>query len=428
MSEQSIEQETSTEEVNEILTAVPPWVLRWGITLIFLVLACILLISTLIKYPDLIKAGLKVNSLNAPKSVLAKQNGKLTALLVAEGQLVTVNQPLAYFESIGHPEDVLELNKRLKEFRAKILAQDNELVVLPDRLQLGELQSSYQNFYDQYLQYRSTLTGGYYNSQLDFLTKDLAYIKALNQQIIKQQNVQLKEYANQVQEYSAYQKLYKNKVISRSEFSQQEIKYLASKYPLQQTETEILKNTGNYSAKEKELMDLRHTIALDKAKFLQALNQCINESDNWILQHILLSPVTGKVSFAGILQQNQNVTVNQELFVVNPGNSNFFGEVHIPQHNMGKIKEGARILVKLHSYPYEQYGIIGGKLTYISDVAYHDSIFVAKVSFEKFENQESGMKIILKNGMQGDAEIITEESSLFRRFFTSIEKILNFIY
>lgn len=66
-----------------------------------------------------------------------------------------------------------------------------------------------------------------------------------------------------------------------------------------------------------------------------------------------------------------------------------------------------------------------GQLTYISDVTYRDSVFIAKVSFEHFEVKESDHKIMLKNGMQGDAEMITEESSLLKRFFRNIIKVLN---
>jgi HlyD family secretion protein len=425
MPENLFDQNINSEEVHEIITAVPSWILRWGITLVFAILGGIALLSAFINYPDIIKTSLKVNCLNAPKSVLAKQTGKLTALLVSEGQTVKAGQSLAYLESTASAEDVLTLSRELKLVQSKILKRQFEAIVLPEGLNIGEMQGSYQNFYQQYLQYQATTKNGYYLNRMAFLQKDLADIKALNGQILKQQKIQQQEYANQEQEYKAYQQLYTSKVISRSEFTQQENKYLASKYPLQQSETAILNNSGTYSAKEKELLELRHTILEEQAKFVQALNQCITESNNWMMRHILISPVNGKVSFAGIVQENQNVQANQEIFIINPGNADFFGEIQIPQYNMGKIKQGTKILVKMRSYPYEQYGMIRGKLTYISEVAYRDSVFVAKVSFEHFENKDPERKIILKNGMQADAEIITEESSLLHRFFRNMTKIMN---
>lgn len=416
--------EKISDEVQEIITSVPKWILRWGITLIFSVVFGIVLLSALIQYPDIVKTTLKVNSLNSPKPVLAKQNGKLIRLLVKDGEVVKKNQALAFFESTASHEDVLRLNIVLKNFQNNILNLVENQSALPTGLNLGELQGSYQSFYQQYLQYQSTQKNGYYLKKMRYLSKDLEGIRKLKAQILRQQSVQQKEYINQQQEYDAYQKLYKDKVISRSEFIQQENTYLNAKYPLQQTETALVNNETTYAAKEKELLDIRHTIAEEQAKFIQSLNQCITESDSWIQKYVLDAPFAGRVSFAGIVQQNQNFLANQEVFVINPGNTDFFGELQIPQNNMGKIRVGEETLVKLRSYPYEQFGMIRGKLTYISDAAYKDSVFIAKVSFNKYENKDPQRQVQLKNGMLADAEIITEETSLLRRLLRNMNKMV----
>ncbi len=416
--------EQRSEEVQEIITAVPKWIVRWGITLVFAILAGIIIAAALIDYPDVVKTTLKVNSLNAPKTILARQGGKLTELLVKDGETVTNGQVLGYLESIAKPEDVLNLSAVLKTIQSELSA-NRPISFLPTNLNLGEIQAAYQGFYQEFLQYQATQKNGYYLSRKAFLQKELQNVNVLRSQILKQKEIQKKEYLNAEEEYQAYQKLYQKKVISRSEFAQQENKFLAAKYPMQQSETALLNNADGFSAKEKELLELDHAITEQQAKFLQALNQCVNETESWILQHVIKSPLNGKLSYAGIVQQNQNVTTNQELFVVNPGNTDFFGEVQIPQYNMGKINLGEKTLIKLRSYPFEQYGMIRGSLTYVSEVAYRDSVFVAKVSFDRFENKDPNRKIILKNGMQADAEIITEESSLLQRFFRNVTKIMN---
>ncbi|RBQ11498.1 HlyD family secretion protein [Pedobacter miscanthi] len=416
--------EENSEEVQEIITSIPSWILRWGITLVFTILIGIVLMSALIEYPDVVRTNLKVNSLNSPKQVLAVQSGKLTKLLVPDGAMVKEKQLLAYFESTANADDILRLNKYLKKLQISVL-NVSVLENLPTDLNLGELQGSYQNFHQEYLQYRSTQTNGYYLDRMAFINKDLKNYNALKSQIFTQQKVQLQEFANQQEEYRAYQKLYKNRVISRSEFTLQENKYLAAKYPLQQTETAILNNAIGYASKEKELFELKHLISDEKARFIQALNKCITDSDAWLLKYTLMSPVTGRLSYAGIVQENQNIAANQEVFVVNPGNVNFFGEVQIPQYNMGKIHLGNRTLIKMRSFPFEQYGMIRGRLTYISDVAYRDSVFIAKIHFDNFEIKDPLNKIVLKNGMQADAEIITEESTLLQRFFRNITKMMH---
>jgi multidrug resistance efflux pump len=423
--EQISELEVNSEEVHEIITAVPSWILRRGITLIFGILLTIVLVSAFIQYPDVIKTNLKVNSLNAPKAVFVKQTGKLLNLLATEGATVKQHQPLAFMESTANHRDVLKLHDILAQINEDLNTNDMASASLIKGLNLGELQGAYQSFYQQYLQYVSAQNGGYYLDKKKYLERDLKEIEKLKVQIIDQQKIQEKEFANIEHEFEAYKKLYQKNVVSTSEFKLQENKYLSGKYPLQQSTTALLNNNSSYAAKQKEILDLEHTIQDERAKFVQSLSNMVTETDAWINQYILRAPVDGRVSYAGIVQENQTLNAGQEVFMINPDNTDFFGEVYIPQYNMGKVKTGQRTLIKMRSFPFEQYGLIRGKVNYISDVAFKDSVFIAKISFEKFENKDPDHKIVLKNGMQADAEIITEESSLLQRFMRNITKMLN---
>ncbi len=414
----------NSEELQEIITAVPKWILRWGITVIFLLIVLIIAMSAWISYPDIVTTNLKVNSINSPKSVIVRQQGKLTDILVEENKPIQAGQVLGYIESTGSHRDILRLDSTLQQMRTDFVKNGLIGTSLSPGLNLGEVQPAYQSFHQEYIQYMETQANGYYQSKKQLLQRDLADIAKLKKQILAQKAIQEQEYINNEKEYEAYKKLKAKGVISNNEFKQQENKYLASKYPLQQTETSLLNNSSSYSAKEKELFELDKTIQDQKVKFSQALNGIINEIEGWIKRYVLISPIAGVVNYAGIIEENQNVEPGQELFIINPGNSNYYGEVQIPQYNMGKVRLGQKVLVKLRSYPFEEYGAIKGKITYVSDVAYKDSVFMAKINFEPF-NSEGENAIKLKNGMGASAEIITKESSLLKRFFTSITKMLN---
>ncbi|MCE9539155.1 MAG: HlyD family secretion protein, partial [Bacteroidetes bacterium] len=58
--------EIKTEEVNELLTAVPKWIVRWGVTIIFLVMVLALSLSFFIKYPDTLSAKTIITTANPP--------------------------------------------------------------------------------------------------------------------------------------------------------------------------------------------------------------------------------------------------------------------------------------------------------------------------------------------------------------------------
>lgn len=417
--------QTPCEEIQDIITSIPSWIIRWGVSLVFVVLASILFLASIIQYPDIIATDMSINSLNAPKVVLARQSGKLEKLLVEEGTLVVQGQHLAFLESTAKPEDIFILIKELKILQSEIIRNKITNTEVSYKLQLGEIQGNFQDFYLQLMQYQSTLNNGYYLGKLAILEKELSDLKKMRYQIEQRGKIQLEEYANYEDEYRSYQKLYKSKVISRNEFRLQENKFLASKYPLQQNQTDLIINSNAFTVKQREIYEVQHTVDEGRSKFLQSVNQCLTEAQRWIQDHVLIAPVDGKVTFAGSIQQNQNITAGQEIFIINGGNKTFFGELRIPQYNMGKIKLGEKVLVRMESYPSEQFGVLEGRLTFLSDVAYRDSIFPARVSFDNTLHNPSNIKIIMKNGMRGRAEIITEESTLLKRFLRNLTKMLN---
>jgi len=95
------------------------------------------------------------------------------------------------------------------------------------------------------------------------------------------------------------------------------------------------------------------------------LNQSLN-----LFRYILSASQAGKFTYVSIVQENQVFTAGQEVFYVNPGSEEFFDEMAIPQNNMGKVNEGQKVLVKLKSYPYEEYGMLTGTISYINEVPY----------------------------------------------------------
>jgi hypothetical protein len=79
---------------------------------------------------------------------------------------------------------------------------------------------------------------------------------------------------------------------------------------------------------------------------------------------------------------------------------------------MGKVKVHQEVLVKKRSFPFEEYGMIRGRVENINEVPYKDSIFFSKVRFTVPKPTQGKKAIRLKQGMLADAEIITEDASV----------------
>lgn len=416
-----------SEDIRDIITTPPSWILRWGISIFFVVLIVIISLSSIIKYPDIIKTTLIINSSNSPKPVVSKVTGKLIKILVTDAQNVKKNAPLAFLESTAAHEDVLMLLKNLQIIQRQLLNDEEPTlswVNTPVTLQLGEIQSSYQNFFQSYLTYKASITDGYYLKERVYLQKDLRTILKKKKQLIAQQTLQQKTVELAGAQFEMHKKLAEQKVEAKMELKREEMAYIQQKYPLEQINTAIIDNSSAYETKEKEILELNNQINEEKSKFLQSINSFISEVEGWKNKYILYASQDGKLSFAGTIQENQTVTVGEEIFYIDPGDGNFFGEMAIPQYNMGKVRKGQRVLVKLISYPFEEYGIIRGNISYVADIPFNDSIFVSHVSFKSDAYLELKRPITLKNGMRANAEIITEDASLIERVSRSIIKVL----
>jgi multidrug efflux pump subunit AcrA (membrane-fusion protein) len=422
------EQVRHTDDMQDIITAVPSWILRWGITLFFCLLVLMIGLSAFIRYPDVVNATLKVDSPNSPKPVVAKVSGKLVKLLVQENETVKAGQSLAYIESTANHDEVIAIIAGLKDLQKQLQQNKpvgNSFFSVADNSQLGELQASYQAFFQEYLQYRSSTADGFYIKKRAYLQKDLSDLTKQTAQLNAEKEIQQKDFGLAGDEYKMHQKLAAEKVETNAELRQEESKYLAKKSPLVQTEASLVAASTNYSAKQKEILELDNQLIEEKGKFSQALNSLVSQAEDWESKYVLTASQAGKLTYAGIVQQNQVLAANQEVFYINPGNEQFFGEMAISQNNMGKVKAGQQVLVKLRSYPFEEYGMIRGKIKYISDVPYRDSVFISRVDFKKTKSSDMRKPIHLKQGMMADAEIVTQDATVLQRISRSLFKVFN---
>lgn len=64
--------ELRSEEVQEILTKTPHWMIRWGNLLILIIIILIFLFSWFIKYPDIITTEITITTQVPPEKLVAK--------------------------------------------------------------------------------------------------------------------------------------------------------------------------------------------------------------------------------------------------------------------------------------------------------------------------------------------------------------------
>ena len=145
---ESFEQmEVRSDEVNEILGAVPHWIIRWGVTSIFIVLVFILIGTWFIAYPDTVSAQVTVTTLDPPAAIISQASGPVQ-LLVADRENVNAGQFLGTIASAANTADMLQLIRILDALKPQTDLRktlDTYHKAFPDSLALGQLQTDYQS-------------------------------------------------------------------------------------------------------------------------------------------------------------------------------------------------------------------------------------------------------------------------------------------
>jgi hypothetical protein len=86
---ENTEIELRSEEVQEILTRVPHWMIRWGSVVVLLILLSLFFVSWLVKYPDIITTQIIITTNIPPEKLVAKVPGKIEVILVEDRILVS---------------------------------------------------------------------------------------------------------------------------------------------------------------------------------------------------------------------------------------------------------------------------------------------------------------------------------------------------
>ena len=113
--------ELRSEEVQEIMSRVPPWILRRGITLLFIIVLLLVVGSWFFKYPDVIQAGITVTSEEPPASVIARSTGKIEEIYAENDRAVSQGDLLAVIQNPANTADMLFLLKSMEGWKASII-------------------------------------------------------------------------------------------------------------------------------------------------------------------------------------------------------------------------------------------------------------------------------------------------------------------
>jgi HlyD family secretion protein len=415
--------ENLSYEVQHIISSRPNWVIRQGQVVFLVVLLGILSLLWFLKFPDKVDAPITIETLNGPKLVKAKTEGTLVKLLVKNETQVKKGQPLAYIQSTGSHEEVLQLKKWITNIEPSVTSGDLSIFghfPLAMYGNLGDLQAAFQELYLVYNENLQQSANGYYTQKQASLLKDIENNDSLltiskRQQKLIRENDQIGE-----KDYQIREGLAKERLIAALDLTQEKSKRIGRKQELENNKSQIINNLSINNAKKKELIELNKQVFDLKERFKMQFFRFKSNLETWTEKYLPTAPTDGLLTYASILENYQAVEPNKELFHISPQGSNFYGVVKAPQAGIGKVKIGQEVNISLSGFPREEFGMVIGQVAYISTIPAADGSYLLKVKLPNGLTTSHHKKLAFKSTLQGQAKIITKQRRLLERIFSNI--------
>ncbi|MCB1204118.1 MAG: HlyD family efflux transporter periplasmic adaptor subunit [Verrucomicrobiae bacterium] len=416
-------------DVQEIMAKTPHWLLRSGTTVIAAVLAIVLFLTWMIRYPDSITGTMEIAGANPAVDVVARQSGHIESLHVKEGDLVEKGQVLAVIESTIPAARVFSLKERLSALTPFLSdASKFELIEIEAEEQLGKLQTSYSQFLSDYIALREIFGDDYAERTVRLLSlqaeEQKKRISNLEGQIANaDRTVQLAR-----ERYERMEKLLRRDTLSIAEYEEQENELLS----VEAAKAEVVRamNAERVSALdlEKQISDLRHqrevVVREGITKLQESLKQLLSGIDIWEEDYVLKAPVAGRVAFLDFWANTQFVAGASQVFVVAPESTSLVGRMEVKGKGVGKIQPGQPVQIRFSDYDYKEFGIVTGSVRNASIVPRKGGNHLVVVDLEFPLVTNFGREVPFKQAMQAEASIVTEDLRLIERIFYELRRAI----
>jgi len=419
--------ELRSTEVQEILSRPPKWMVRWGITIVFIVVAILVTGSWFFKYPDIIPANIVLTTENPPAPVVAKTSGKIQNLFVVNNQMIRKNEVLAVLENPAQFDDMHALENLMDNVESNF--KIGEVFILSRQsLELGNVQSIYSNFIKNIEAYNQMILLNYHDQKIKLYQQELRkYDQYLTH--LKKQNILLEnDFELARKQYVRDSALNAQNMLSDADFEKSKSRVIAKQYSLEQNSASIASIHLQMETLKQNILELE----LQKRQQLSDYQSLIDESyknlqaaiDSWKYQYTLVSPTDGKVTFNQYWNENQSVKMGETVMTIIPEDEGeIIGKVQLTFQGAGKVKPGQQANIQFANYPYMEFGMVKGTVQSIS-LAPNNNFYTAEIDLPQGLTTFYGIELDFKQQMTGKAEIITEDIRLLERIVRPLRYIL----
>ncbi|MEL6142038.1 MAG: hypothetical protein AAFQ37_02385 [Bacteroidota bacterium] len=404
-----------SEAVNEILGRTPNWLIRYGNILLLVGTVAILWFAFNYRYPDTVEAKLTLTTVNPAELLTAPRDVNIEQILVESGDTIEGGTTIMVFRSLAEFGEVLFLEDQLLSVRG---GTDSALlaVQIPSSLELGSIQEALYDFKEKRTAYISTRD----ESLSGLSTQELRRRISQQQRQLRNERERRNELERELdlvmKELESQRNLFNNGIIEDSEFRQAEQNEIRTRRILRDSESRIRDYQFNIELLNNQIVNYRTTeendILLRARDLRSSYNILVRTVDNWKQENLLVAPKEGRIIIDIDVREKKRFREQDVLATLDPVNpEGVLGRIDLPLQGSGKVSLGQKVIIKFLNYPYEEFGIVEGRVEQKSPIPSGDVIPIL-VGLPKGMVTNTGNQLEPVQFMRGDAEIIVGEKRL----------------
>ena len=337
--------------------------------------------------------------------VLVADGGRITDLLVKEGDEVKAGEPLAKVSldrTLGTGGSTSEAVAHEMQSRRAILEKEQAQWRELGEQQVGQLRRRIQDLQNEI-------------AQLDAEAK-------LQETRIKSAREQAERYRKYASDKFVADVVLKQK---QDEVTDQEIKLQALKRQHAQVERDLAA-----ARMEEPSIQLRSRAQVEQvARQISELNQGMSQVEAQ-RETVIRAPMAGVVTNVAV-NQGQSVAADTPLATVLPKGSGMHVELMVPTRAIGFLKPGQEVVLRYDAFPYERFGQYRGTITEIGRNVWtagervgplqaREPVYRVDVKLDKQTVNALGQEFPLRPGMMVNADLLLEKRTILEWIFEPV--------
>ncbi|MBI6549848.1 HlyD family type I secretion periplasmic adaptor subunit [Xenorhabdus lircayensis] len=363
--------------------------------------------------------------------IQAYEQSRIIAIHIGNGQHIEKGAPLLTLNTLGVNQDIarlLEQRDYLTEeeirYQALLMKHDPKSLPFFQQQPEGRQERILTHYHHEKQEFDSIITNIYAEMEVNITSQ-----KARNSDI--QSLTNLRE--NISQRLQAQKTLSQKQIISRVEYLVQEKEFLETERLIAQQKSELGILMTQYKTLEERLKGIK--VQKEREWFekrkqaemqLSVLKQEISKMQEREELEIVRSPVTGTVQQLSVHTLGAVLQPAQNLMVIVPDEHVQLAEIQILNKDVGFVRPGQHVTVKVDAFPYTRYGTIEGELLSISRDSTTDErlglVFPAQISLRQNNIMVDGKPVEITAGMSIVAEIKMDQRRVIDYLLSPIQE------